>query len=159
DYQSYGAEFEVTVRPLKGLEFFGGLGLTRAYLVNVPANSPTGAMSGNAVPNAPGVTATLGGQFTVPGSALGVGGDFVGHANWQYVGQRAADVSNSFDLSAYGVVNLRVGWKGDAFELYGFAYNLFDQRYQTWGQSFGPTTPTVRVGQGQILGLGSTIRF
>ncbi len=51
------------------------------------------------------------------------------------------------------------GLAGKAFEVYGFAYNLFDQRYQSWGQSFGPATPTVRVGQGQILGLGSTIRF
>ena len=46
-----------------------------------------------------------------------------------------------------------------AFDVYGFVYNLFDECYQAWGQSFGPTAPTVRVGQGQILGLGSTIRF
>src|SRR5262249_12651508 len=115
--------------------------------------------SGNAVPNVPGVTATIGAQYQLSASVVGLDGDFVGHADWQYVGTRAADVANSFNLAAYSVVNLRVGWKGKAFELYGFAYNLFDQRYQTWGQSFGPTMPTVRVGQGQILGLGSTIRF
>jgi iron complex outermembrane receptor protein len=142
DYQSYGAELEATARPPPGLELFAGLGLTRAFLLNVP-----------------GVTATAGAQYQVPASAVGLDGDFVGHAAWQYVGARAADVANSFNLDAYSVVNLRVGWKGKAFEFYDFAYNLFDQRYQTWGQSFGPTTPTVRVGQGQILGLGSTIRF
>jgi len=159
DYQSYGAELEATARPLPGLELFAGLGLTRAFLLNVPANSTTGAQSGNTVPNVPGVTAAVGAQYQVPASAVGLDGDFVGHAAWQHVGARAADVANSFNLDAYSVVNLRVGWKGKAFEFYGFAYNLFDQRYQTWGQSFGPTTPTVRVGQGQILGLGSTIRF
>jgi iron complex outermembrane receptor protein len=159
DYQSYGAELEVTARPLPGLELFAGLGLTRAMLVNVPPGSATGALSGNTVPNAPGVTATVGAQYRVPASIVGLDGDFVGHGSWQYVGTRAADVANSFNLDAYSVVNLRVGWKGKAVEFYGFAYNLFDQRYQTWGQSFGPTTPTVRVGQGQILGLGSTVRF
>jgi iron complex outermembrane receptor protein len=159
DYQSYGAELEATARPPPGLELFAGLGLTRAFLLNVPANSTTGAQSGNTVPNVPGVTAAVGAQYQVPASAVGLDGDFVGHAAWQYVGARAADVANSFNLDAYSVVNLRVGWKGKAFEFYGFAYNLFDQRYQSWGQSFGPTTPTVRVGQGQILGLGSAIRF
>lgn len=159
DYQSYGAELEATTRPLPGLELYAGLGLTRAMLVNVPPGSATGALSGNTVPNVPGVTATIGARYSVPASIVGLDGDFVGHGNWQYVGSRTADVANSFNLDAYSVVNLRVGWKHKAVELYGFAYNLFDQRYQTWGQSFGPTTPTVRVGQGQILGLGSTIRF
>lgn len=159
DYQSYGAELEATARPLQGLELFAGLGLTRAMLVNVPTNSATGAVSGNTVPNVPGVTATAGLRYQVPASLVGLDGNFVGHAAWQYVGSRAADVANSFTLDPYSVVNLRVGWKGKAVEIYGFAYNLFDQRYQTWGQSFGPTTPTVRVGQGQILGLGTTISF
>jgi len=131
NYQSYGGELEASARPLPGLDLFAGLGLTRAYLIDVPANSATGARSGNNVPNVPGVTATLGAQYSLSGSALKVAGDFIG----------------------------RLGWKGKAFEFYGFAYNLFDKRYQTWGQSFGPTAPTVRVGQGQILGLGSTIRF
>ena len=107
------------------------MGLTRAYLVDMPVGSLTGALSGNTVPNVPGVTATIAGQYSLPGESLGVGGEFVG----------------------------RVAWQGKAFEVYGFAYNLFDQRYQSWGQSFGPATPTVRVGQGQILGRGSTIRF
>jgi iron complex outermembrane recepter protein len=159
DYQSYGAELEATARPLQALELFAGLGLTRAFLLNVPPNSATGALSGNTVPNVPGVTATIGARYQIPASLVGLDGDFVGHGAWQYVGARAADVANSFTLDAYSVVNLRVGWKGKAVELYSFAYNLFDQRYQTWGQGFGPTTPTVRVGQGQILGLGSTIRF
>jgi iron complex outermembrane recepter protein len=159
DYQSYGAELEATARPLQALELFAGLGLTRAFLLNVPPNSATGALSGNTVPNVPGVTATIGARYQIPASLVGLDGDFVGHGAWQYVGARAADVANSFTLDAYSVVNLRAGWKGKAVELYSFAYNLFDQRYQTWGQSFGPTTPTVRVGQGQILGLGSTIRF
>jgi iron complex outermembrane receptor protein len=138
---------------------FGGVGLTRAYLVDVPVGSLTGALSGNTVPNVPGVTATIAGQYSLPGESLGVGGEFVERVAWQYVGQRTADIANSFNLPAYGVVNLRLAWQGKAFEVYGFAYNLFDQRYQSWGQSFGPATPTVRVGQGQILGLGSTIRF
>lgn len=159
DYRSFGGELEATARPLPGLELFAGLGLTRAVLVDVPAGSATGAQSGNLVPNVPGVTATAGARYQVAADLVGLDGDFFGHAAWQYVGPRAADVANSFTLAPYSVVNLKVGWKAKAVEIYGFAYNLFDQRYQTWGQSFGPTTPTVRVGQGQILGVGTTVRF
>jgi outer membrane receptor protein involved in Fe transport len=53
------------------------------------------------------------------------------------------------------VVNLRIGWTCKAVEFYGFAYNLFDQHYQTSASA----RPTDRVGQGQILGLGSMIRY
>lgn len=81
---------------MQGLELFAGLGLTLAMLVNVPANSATGAVSGNTVPNVPRVTATAGLRYQVPASPVGLDGNFGGHAAWQHVGERAADIANSF---------------------------------------------------------------
>lgn len=159
DYRSYGGEIEAAARLAPGLDLFGGVGYTHAELVDVPASSPTGAGSGNEVPNVPAVSANIGAQYRLPGETFGVGGDFLARGTYQYVGSRAADVANTFDLRSYGIVDARLGWEGDAFDLYAFANNLFDERYEAWGQSFGASTPTVRVGKGRIVGIGAEVRF
>ncbi|OCK53539.1 hypothetical protein LMTR3_27890 [Bradyrhizobium sp. LMTR 3] len=159
DYQSSGGELAGTVRVTPGFEVFGGVGITRAELVNVPLGSATGAKSGGRVPNVAPVTANVGFQYQVSAAPLGLKGDFFVRGNYQFVGTRAADVANSFDLPSYGVVNGKFGWKGQNFDTYVFANNLLDERYEAFGQSFGPTTQSVRVGQGRIVGLGATAKF
>jgi iron complex outermembrane recepter protein len=159
DYQSWGGELEAAVRVAPGFELFGGIGLTQAELVNVPAGSATGARDGNRVPNVAPLTANLGIQYQVAAASLGLPGDVFVRGNYQFVGTRAADVANSFNLPSYGIVNGKLGWKGQDVEAYVFANNLFDERYQVFGQSFGPTTQSVRVGQGRIVGVGATARF
>ena len=159
DYQSWGGELEATLRVAPNLDLSGGIGLTHAELVNVPAGSTTGAKNGGRVPNVAPVTANVGFQYQVSAAAIRLNGDFYVRGNYQFVGARAADVANSFDLASYGVVNGRMGWKVSNFEAYLFANNLLDERYETFGQSFGPTVQSVRVGQGRIVGLGATSRF
>ncbi|MPZ41039.1 MAG: TonB-dependent receptor plug domain-containing protein [Rhizobiales bacterium] len=159
DYQSWGGELEAAVRVAPGFEVFGGVGVTRAELVNVPIGSATGARNGNRVPNVASLTANLGFQYQISAAPLALAGDFFFRGNYQFVGTRAADVANSFDLPSYGVVNGKFGWKGRNFDAYVFASNLFDERYEAFGQSFGPTTQSVRVGQGRIVGIGSTAKF
>ncbi|WP_271580275.1 TonB-dependent receptor domain-containing protein [Bradyrhizobium sp. CCBAU 45389] len=140
------------------LDLSGGIGLTHAELVNVPAGSAAGAKNGGRVPNVAPVTANVGFQYQVSAAAFRLNGDVYVRGNYQFVGARAADVANSFDLASYGVVNGRMGWKVSNFEAYLFANNLLDERYETFGQSFG-TVQSVRVGQGRIVGLGATSRF
>jgi iron complex outermembrane receptor protein len=159
DYRSWGGELEATARVSPGLDVFGGIGATYAELVNVPAGSSTGAKSGNDVPNVAPLTANIGFQYQTSASSLGLGGDFYVRGNYQFVGTRAADVANSFDLPSYGIINGKIGWKGRTFEAYVFANNLFDERYEVFGQSFGPTTQSVRVGQGRVVGIGATAKF
>ncbi|WP_218574563.1 TonB-dependent receptor [Reyranella sp. CPCC 100927] len=159
DYRSYGGEVEFAARLAPGFDLYGGVGYTHARLRDVPSGSLTGARSGNDVPNVPALTASLGGQYRLPGSTLGIGGEVLLRANWQYVGARPVDVANSFNLKSYHVVNARLGWEGEHVGVHAFAYNLFNSRYETFGQSFGPTTQSVRVGQGRIVGIGTTIKF
>lgn len=111
------------------------------------------------MPNVPALTANVGLQFQTPADAIGLPGDLTGRLTYQYVGSRAADVANTFDLDGYGLVNLKLGWQHDDVSVYAFANNLFGERYEVWGQSFGPTTPTVRVGQGRIVGIGASFEF
>ncbi|MEH2541423.1 MULTISPECIES: TonB-dependent receptor [unclassified Bradyrhizobium] len=103
DYQSWGGELEGTVRLTPTFEVFGGVGITRAELVNVPIGSATGAKNGGRVPNVAPVTANVGFQHQVSAAHLGLNGDFFVRGNYQFVGTRAADVANSFDLPSYGI--------------------------------------------------------
>jgi iron complex outermembrane receptor protein len=159
DYQSWGGELEAAFRVAPSFELFGGIGVTQAELVNVPLGSAIGARDGNRVPNVALVTANVGVQYQHSAAALGLAGDLFYRGVYQFVGKRAADVANSFDLPSYSVVNGRVGWKRENFDAYVFANNLFDERYQVFGQSFGPTTQSLRVGQGRIVGVGATAKF
>jgi iron complex outermembrane receptor protein len=159
DYQSWGGELEAAIRVMPGLEILGGIGVTRAELVNVPLGSATGARDGNRVPNVAPLTANLGFQYQTSAAPLGLSGDIFLRSSYQFVGVRAADVANSFDLPSYGVINGKLGWKHHNFDTYVFANNLFDERYEVFGQSFGPAAQSVRVGQGRIVGIGATAKF
>jgi iron complex outermembrane receptor protein len=159
DYRSWGGELEATAHVAPGFDVFGGIGVTQAELVNVPLGSATGAKSGNRVPNVAPLTANLGVQYQTSAATLRMAGDIYFRGNYQFVGTRAVDVANSFDLPSYGIVNGKIGWKWKNFDTYVFANNLFDKRYEVFGQSFGPTVASVAVGQGRIIGVGATAKF
>lgn len=159
DYRSKGAELQAQARLNAHVSLIGGLGYTDAELVNVPAGSSTGAVSGNRVPNVARLTANAGLQFEAPARRLGLPGSFIGQVVWQHVGDRAVDVKGSYTLPAYDVTNLRLGWRNGPVEIYGFAYNLFDKRYLVAGQAWGPAVGSVRVGEGRLVGMGVKLRF
>jgi len=159
DYQSKGFELEATASLSSSLKITAGLGYTHAELVNVPAGSSTGAHSGNRVPNMPKFNTSLGLQYDAPMTIGSAQGRLKAAVAWQYVGKRAADVKESFELPGYGIVNARIGWQHGDWEVYGFASNLFDKRYLVAGQAWTPDVSSVRVGQPRVVGLGTTIRF
>jgi len=157
DYESYGGEIEGRVQVTPELTLYGGLGYTHAELTNVPSNNSVGAVPGNRLPNVPAFNGHIGAEYRVAADRFGLTeGAFYANASYQYVGSRAADVENSFDLDAYGLVNTRLGWQGDRAEFYVFANNLFDERYEAYGISFGPT---VRAGTGRTVGIGASVKF
>ncbi|TCP32796.1 iron complex outermembrane receptor protein [Sphingomonas sp. BK235] len=158
DYRTYGGELELTAHPTRDLHLFGGLGYTQAVLRHLPPNSPTGARSGNDVPNVPAFSGHVGGEYRRSAAAIGLPGTIAARASYQFVDKRAADVRNSFELGAYGITDARLTWEHGDLAIYGFVNNLFDKRYQAWGQLFG-TIPTVRAGQGRVAGGGIGLRF
>ncbi|MHA0328983.1 TonB-dependent receptor [Sphingomonas melonis] len=158
NYQSYGGELELTAKVTPNFDVFSGIGYTHAALVDVPSNSLTGARSGNEVPNVPAVTANIGMEYRWAAEPFGLPGNFTGRVSYQYVDARAADVKNTFDLKAYGIVNAKLTWQHNDVSVYAFANNLLDERYEAWGQAFG-TLPTVRVGQGRVVGIGTSLQF
>ena len=159
DYRTYGAEFELGAKVSRYVRLTAGLGYTQGELRSVPDGDVTGARSGNRLSNVPRTTANLGVHGELPGGAVGLPGRFSADVAWQFVGSRAVDVRNSFNLAAYSVANLRVGWTYRNWTLYGFAENVFDRRYVVAGQSWAPGVGSVRVGQPRVVGIGMTTRL
>jgi iron complex outermembrane receptor protein len=160
DFDSYGGEIEARFQVTPEFSLQGGLGYTHAELKDVPANSPTGAKSGNRVPNVPALSATIGGEYRIDASRIGIDqGQVYVSGSYQFVGDRSVDVANSYTLAAYGIANARIGWDGNSTKVYAFANNLFDTRYEAVGTYYGPGVEAVRVGLGRTVGLGINVSF
>jgi len=174
DTKSYGAEVQGAYKLTDAFEITGNLGLTRATIVNLDAETlaATGARNGNRVPNVPAVTAGLGlnyaglaGAFGLPASARPFG-----NVTWQFVGAREADIQNSFRLDAYHNLGARLGLEFDNgfgterrfnSKVYVFGQNLLDQNFETFGvlYSADPRVEAVSISRGRVVGLGAQVTF
>lgn len=157
DYDTAGFELQARAQITDELKLIGGVGYTHSELGSGSAGS---LFKGRGVPNVPNWSANAAIQYEKPLEALGLSGEFSATAELQYVSSRVADVQQSFDLHSYSVVNLRTGWKNEQgdFEVYGFARNLFDKRYEVYGSSLSGA-PVVMTATGRIVGMGITKHF
>lgn len=159
DYRSYGLELEAKLALSRHWKLSGGIGVTKAELTNVPRNATSGAVNGNGVPNTPTVTANLGVEYRHPATLFGRAGDITVSADYQYVGSREADIQNSFKLNPYHLVNARIGFQHDDSSIYLFARNLFDERPEFFGSTFGPTAHSLIIGRGRVIGIGASLAW
>ncbi len=163
DTRSYGAEIELGYRLMPGLDLFGSAGYTHATVRNVSADvaASSGAKNGNRVPSTPRFTTSLSLQYRGVATWLGLPDSInvFGLAQHQFIGARAADVGSHFRLSAYHIVNAKVGLEFDRFSVYVFGQNLADDRPQYIGLFYGPGAEAVTVGHGRVVGVGAQVRF
>ncbi|WP_119166275.1 TonB-dependent receptor [Algihabitans albus] len=159
NYESYGFELEGAAQLGAGFTLRGGVGFTEAEFVDVEEGDISGARDGEQVPNVPRWTTSLSLENSTPVSLVGEDPEVLGRFEWQYSGERAADVSNSFTLDSYHVLNAQVGVAFDGVSFYGFARNLTDERFETLGVRFGPEVEAVSVGRGRVLGISASLRF
>ncbi|MFO1393370.1 MAG: TonB-dependent receptor [Steroidobacteraceae bacterium] len=124
---SQGLELELFALPTTGLQIDAALGLLDATYDQF-TDALGQNLSGNDLPLAPHVTATLGTQYTIP-----VGGtlDLQMRGEVNYRGDMEGDPENSptSKLDAYTVVNLRLGLLGPKFDVTLWGMNVFDERY------------------------------
>lgn len=159
-FESYGIEGNVVATLADGLDLTVGGALIKSRLVDVTDQSlVAGARPGNEVPQVPGFAANLGLTYRTEAEALGLSGEFVIGANYQYVGSRYADIQNSAKMEGYHIVNTEIAWEKDNLKLYAFGRNLLDERPLSYAFSFAPGVTAAYIGRGRVIGVGAKIRW
>lgn len=145
DTQTFGVEFEGTLRPTSWFDLSGTATLQDPSYKGLTYTDSTGKLNdydGNRLIRIPTVSLRL-----VPGFNL-FGGRLRVQASWEYEGARYVDTANSVRLPKYATVNLSVRAKiTDDLTLYGYVDNL--------NNSLGLTEGNPRAGELQSGDAGA----
>ncbi|MEM9054400.1 MAG: TonB-dependent receptor, partial [Pseudomonadota bacterium] len=154
DYETYGFELEGRAQLSDQLRLKAGIGITESELgdVSVSQQFDPGVEEGNQVPNSPLFNAFFNADYQFNDKAY-IGGQY------EYVAEREADISNSYQLSEYDIVNARVGYKFQGVEFYAFGRNLFDERPEYFAATFGADVRSIVIGPGRSYGIGISASF
>lgn len=149
---SQGFELEVKAKLTQGFSVFAGFGYTEAKIddwVATELDYSTGQVvktdySGKDLPDVPKYTYNVGLQYRHPTGCM-ARVDFLG------VGDYYNDATNLVKTDAYNLVNLRLGYESQNYDVILWAKNLFDEDYFTkkydWGGAYmGYEAPPRMVG-------------
>jgi iron complex outermembrane receptor protein len=149
---SEGFELSLRAKPMEGLSFTAGFGYASAKIddwLGAKYDSSTGGVvqidySGNYLSNAPRFTYNLGAEYRHR-SGFMAGVDLLG------TGEYYTDNENTMKTDGYQVVNLRVGYESERFDIVLWAKNLLDEEYLTmtynWsGSHLGYEAPPRMIG-------------
>mgnify|MGYP002277309817 CR=1 FL=1 len=119
---SKGFEAELTARPLKGWEIIAGAAMTHSVFDEYDYSGDD--LSGNRVPNVPGFSANLGTTYRF-GNGFFLNAEYVRNSSFYW------DVENTEQQDAYHIVNAKIGYEQDGYEVYAWGKNLTDTVYAT----------------------------
>jgi len=147
---SYGAELELTAKPVEGLELGAAAGWTRAIYENF-IDTTSGApvqLAGQPVSFVPEFTADVSATCHLPWHTY-VRGDVVGIGRY-HLDDTGTPLAGPTVQGAYELVSVQIGFASKHFEACLFARNVFDRRYFANAQNFG-------AGSGAASGFSSLI--
>ncbi|NCD11632.1 MAG: TonB-dependent receptor [Epsilonproteobacteria bacterium] len=146
--RSKGAEIELHMNPMEGLNLFSGFGYTKATYEEYTKGASD--YSDNYVINVPRYTFNVGANYRFEG------GYYVG-GNYAYFGKVYMDNDNTRSQS-YGVTNVKIGYEQENFDVYLYAKNLFDEGYVT--RAFVVNSNWyARAGEPRSVGVAFAYRF
>ena len=146
---SKGAELELTARPLAGLELMAGAALTHAEYDDYTQG--TQVYDGKKVIDSPEYTLNFGATYRMKN------GVFV-HAGYTHLGEIHHDLANTHSQENYGLVDAKIGYETERFDIYVYGKNLFDEEYVTRAGEVNGTWYG-RAGAPQVFGITATVRF
>ena len=151
--RSMGVELELEARPVQGWRIYGSLGFTDTKIEkwDQSPDAQTGNYEGNELPNAPGLTYNVGTQYMHP-TGLYTRVDLLGTGSFYH------DSQNTLKESAYEIVNLRIGYMMERFEITLWCNNLFDTEYNRVQFNFGGMSG-IFDGASRQVGTTITYRF
>ncbi len=140
---SNGFELELTARPVKGLDVFGGYGYTSAHF---GSGSVSGGLdvSGNRISNMPDNTGNVGVQYSHdlrPMTSIYGRAEVVAYGDYQY------DDANTAGQSAYAISNFRGGVRWSRLFVEGWIRNAFDTSYVLTAFAYPGLAPSGFIGE------------
>lgn len=155
---SRGVEFELTARPLPGVDVFSTFGYNHARFGDDTTSSGVD-VSGNAVPFTPDYTFAIGAQATrdmTSWLALYGRGELTASGAFQY------DDTNAASQDAYTLVNLRGGVRSGRVFAEAWVRNAFDTRYVPVAFAYPGLAPSGFVGEPgrpRTFGISAGVSF
>lgn len=128
---SKGAELEINYALSNNLSFFSSLGINQTKFDKF--SDSKGNYGGNYNPYAPKYNYNLGFQYRDE-RGLFLRTDINGY------GKTYLDKANKFEKKAYSLVNTKIGYESDSFEVYLYGNNIFDKNHDTVGYYEGQYT-------------------
>lgn len=123
-----GGELEVSARITNELTLMAGLGMTKVEFDKF--EDALGNYEGNKVPFAPDYTFNIGAQYR---HTMG----FFARIDWVGYGEIYFDKENNYSRDPYQLVNAKIGYEAEQFDVYLYAKNLFDKTYDSKGYYSG----------------------
>ncbi len=152
---TYGAELDINAQPMRGLDLFAGLGLTETKIDNWIDQTKTGQVDykGKKLVYAPDYTYNLGAQYR---HHTGV----FARAELSGTGKFYGDTANTVSQDPYELVNLRLGYEAESFDVVFWCKNLLDEEYFTVVDKIMATGDmNVVEGDPRLIGVTLTYRF
>lgn len=151
--RSEGVETQLTAKISQHVVLIAGLGYVDAVY------SSYGKRTGNTLPRAPKLTASLSPQFTLP---ISLGGSVFVVPEVAYRGENFVDSANTqqFKQPAHTVANLRAGYESsDGWSLTGWIRNVTDKRVTMGGFAVAPLIFAVTTSPPRTFGLDLSRKF
>ncbi|WP_321415030.1 TonB-dependent receptor [uncultured Desulfobacter sp.] len=139
-----GIELELTGKITTGLTMTAGFGYTHIEFDDY--KDAEGDYQGNKTTHAPEYTFNIGAQYRWE-NGFYARADLIGY------GEMYTDRANKYKRDAYQIVNAKIGYEAEHYDIYLYGKNIFDERYDTYdSESINYSDP------GEV-GLQVTYRF
>ena len=154
-----GIELELKARPMQGLDVFAGFGYTEAKIddwIAMELNYTTFQYEqydykNKDLPHAPKYTYNLGIQYRHLSG-------FFGRVDLLGTDSFYCDAKNRVKEDSYELINLRLGYERENFDIIFWCENVFDEEYETIKVEFGPNIAG-QEGEPRMFGATLTYRF
>ncbi len=149
-----GVEFEVKALPAHNLEVFAGIGYARAEIDDWTGISGGTFVdySGNVLPWAPDLTANAGMGYYMDNGWYGV-------ADLFWAGRQYFDAANTLEDNGYALVNFKLGYRFDHYDISVWGKNIFDEYYAQKKVKDNMGYTMVEDGEPMTLGVTFNWRF
>lgn len=149
--ESYGVELEMQYKPVNALLLNGSLGYLDSRLRDWKTVEDPFDYDGRKTPGSPNWTYMVGGTFRWENGFL-VGVDVTGVSSYY------TDPKNNNEVDGRTLVNPRIGYEGEDFEVVLWAKNVFDEEYNENEWDWAGST-LAQQGAPRSVGLRGTYRF